>query len=80
MLKQSIKFNLQFMPSIKTFHPTTGSAYNHTLLTNEKKTKFSKTEYLEIFLQLKHTSNHTLLTNEKRQTFPKQNIMKFFFN
>jgi hypothetical protein len=45
-----------------------------------KQTKFSKTEYLEIFLQLKRTSNHTLLTNENRQTFPKQNILKFFFN
>ncbi len=45
-----------------------------------KKTKFSKTEYLQIFLQLKHTSNHTLLANENRQTFPKQNILKFFFS
>ncbi len=68
-------------PSIKTFHPTTGSASNHTLLTNEnrqkfpkriswnissteahiksysshkwKQTNFSKTKYLEIFLQLR---------------------------
>ena len=40
-----------------------------------KKTKFSKSEYLEIFLQLKRTSYHTLLTNENRQTFPKQNIL-----
>ncbi len=45
-----------------------------------KQIKFSKTEYLDIFLQLKHTSNHTLLTNVNRQTFPKQNILKLFFN
>ncbi len=49
MLKQSIKFNRQFTPSIKTFHPTTGSASNHTLLTNENRQNFLKRNILKYF-------------------------------
>ncbi len=37
------------MPSIKTFHPTTGSASNHNLLTNENRQNFPKRNILKYF-------------------------------
>ncbi len=58
---------------------TTGSASNHTLLTNENRQNFPKRNILKIFLQLKRTSNHTLLTNKNRQTFPKQKSKTLYY-